>query len=95
MVELLALISVFCGLFFFLSGSVGLLRLPDLFCRLHALAKADNVGLALIALGVMLIDGSLVNALKITLVWLLVMAASSVSSHLIARNALRGGSAHD
>jgi multicomponent Na+:H+ antiporter subunit G len=95
MIELFALLSIFSGLFFFLSGSVGLLRLPDLFCRLHALAKADNVGLALIALGVMLIDGNPVNALKIALLWLLVMAASSVASHLIARNALRRGSTHD
>ncbi len=85
MIDVFALLLIVIGLVFFLTGSVGLLRLPDLPCRLHALAKADNVGLALVAVGTILIDANLLNAIKIILVWLLVLAASSVSSHLIAR----------
>ena len=95
MTDLIALLLIVGGLFFFLSGSIGLLRLPDLFCRLHALAKADNVGLACIALGVVLIDGGLLNLLRLALIWLLVLAASSVSSHLIARHYLRTGGRND
>ena len=95
MIELLALMLILGGLFFFLSGSIGLLRLPDLFCRLHALAKADNVGLACITIGVVLIDANLVNGLKLLLIWILILAASAVSSHLIARHALHGESDHD
>ena len=90
MIDLIALILILAGLIFFLSGSLGLVRLPDLFCRLHALAKADNVGLACIGLGVVMIDGSPMHALQLLLVWLLVLAASAVSSHLIAVHALRG-----
>ena len=89
------MLLIFTGLFFFLSGSIGLLRLPDLFTRLHALAKADNVGLACIAFGVILLEASLIASLKILLVWLLIMAASAVSSHLIARDALRREKADD
>ena len=37
--------------FFFLAGTVGLLRFPDTITRLHALTKADNLGLGLIILG--------------------------------------------
>lgn len=95
MIDLMALLLIFTGLFFFLSGSVGLLRLPDLFCRLHALAKADNLGLAFISLGVMLIEASLLGSLKLLLIWILVMAASSVSSHLISRHALDPEADHD
>ena len=95
MIDLLALLAILLGLFFFLSGSIGLLRLPDLFCRLHALAKADNVGLAGITIGVALIDASLVNVLKLLLIWVLVLAASAVSSHLIARHSLREASDHE
>ncbi len=95
MIDLLAMLLIFTGLFFFLSGSIGLLRLPDLFTRLHALAKADNVGLACIALGVILLEANLIVSLKILLIWLLVMAASAVSSHLIARDALRRETADD
>lgn len=89
MIDYLALLSICVGLFFFVAGSVGLLRLPDLFSRLHALSKADNVGLAFIVLGVATLDGDPVNIVKMIIIWLLIMAASSVSSHLIARHALR------
>ena len=89
MTDTLAILAIFSGLFFFLSGSIGLLRLPDLFSRLHALAKADNVGLALIALGVIILEPVLINDIKIVFIWLLVMAASAISSHLVARHALR------
>ena len=95
MVELLALFLILSGLFFFLSGSLGLLRLPDLFCRLHALAKADNVGLACIGLGVILIERSILIGLQLAFVWVLVLAASAVSSHLIARQALLGDADHE
>ncbi|CAA6809689.1 MAG: Unknown protein [uncultured Thiotrichaceae bacterium] len=90
MIDYLAVLSIFIGVCFFFAGSVGLLRLPDLFSRLHALAKADNVGLAFVAIGVAMLESDLINSLKMLLIWLLVMAASSVSSHLIARHALRG-----
>ena len=88
MSEPLALLLVYTGLFFFAAGSIGLLRLPDLFSRLHALSKADNLGLGLIALGTALLEGSLVTGLKLLLIWLLVLAASAASAHLIARQAL-------
>ena len=89
MIDALAILAIFSGLFFFLSGSIGLLRLPDLFTRLHALAKADNVGLALVALGVIILEPAVINDIKIVIIWLLVMAASAISSHLVARHALR------
>ena len=89
MIDTLAILAIFSGLFFFLSGSIGLLRLPDLFSRLHALAKADNVGLALVALGVIMLEPDPLNDIKIAVIWLLVMAASAISSHLVARHALR------
>ncbi len=89
MIDILAVLAIFIGLFFFLSGSIGLLRLPDLFSRLHALAKADNVGLAFIALGIIILEPNVYNDIKIVVIWLLVMAASAVSSHLIARHSLR------
>jgi multicomponent Na+:H+ antiporter subunit G len=43
--DLLSIVAVSAGAFFFLAGTVGLLRFPDSFTRLHALTKADNLGL--------------------------------------------------
>jgi multicomponent Na+:H+ antiporter subunit G len=81
-------VLIILGLPFFLSGTVGLIRFPDIYTRLHALTKADNVGLGCIASGLSLQSGSWVVTAKLLLIWLLVMIASSASCHLIARSAM-------
>lgn len=89
MIEILAAALVFAGLMFFIAGSIGLLRLPDIYSRLHALTKADNVGLGLLVIGLLLLADDLFIALKLLLVWLLVLASSATSAHLIAQRARR------
>jgi multicomponent Na+:H+ antiporter subunit G len=84
-----ALITV--GVVFFIAGTMGLLRFPDLFTRLHALTKADNLGLGFIVAGLALYSGSGMVTIKLVLIWLLVMMSSAVASHLIAQAALRKG----
>jgi multicomponent Na+:H+ antiporter subunit G len=86
-----ALVLMGAGAFFFFAGTVGLLRFPDVYCRLHALTKADNLGLGLITVGLILRDGSLPAAAKLVLIWLLVLLASAGACHLTARAALRQG----
>ena len=76
------------GLLFFLAGTVGLLRFPDVHSRLHALTKADNLGLGLLALGLALRAGDAWTALKLLLVWLLALLAAATVSQLVARSAL-------
>ena len=88
MADAFTIIATLAGVFFFAAGSVGLLRFPDLFSRLHALTKADNLGLGLIALGVLAQSNSFAFATKTLLVWLVTLAGSAVVSHLIARDAL-------
>lgn len=90
MIEIAGLSLIFAGVGFFAAGSIGLIRLPDLHSRLHALAKADNLGLGLIAAGLAVLGGSPFMALKLFLIWLLVLAGSAASAHLIAQQALRG-----
>jgi multicomponent Na+:H+ antiporter subunit G len=68
-----------------------MLRLPDLFTRLHALTKGDNVGLGLVVFGLALQADSVTAALRLVLIWLLVLLASSSTSYLMARAALRNG----
>lgn len=75
----------------FLLGTLGLLRFPDLYSRLHALSKVDNLGLGFIVLGLMLQANGPREVLKLLLVWLLALAASSTVSFLIARRAYRRG----
>jgi multicomponent Na+:H+ antiporter subunit G len=89
MIDLLSLFLVVAGLFFYLAGSIGLLRLPDIYSRLHALTKADNLGLGLLIFGIAIHAQDLLTALKLLLIWLAVLAASAASAHMIARHALR------
>lgn len=86
--NVLTVILVSVGLVFFLAGSVGLLRFPDLHSRLHALTKADNLGLGLIALGVAFQIGEPYSIVKLALVWLLAVLAAASVAQLIARSAL-------
>jgi multicomponent Na+:H+ antiporter subunit G len=90
LVDVFTVLAVSVGAFFFLAGSVGLLRFPDALSRLHALTKADNLGLGLVMLGLLPRAGSLLAALKLVFVWLLVLLASSMVSQLVARVARRG-----
>jgi multicomponent Na+:H+ antiporter subunit G len=68
--DVFTVLAVSAGAFFFLAGTVGLLRFPDALTRLHALTKADNLGLGLVVLGLLpRADGAL-DALKLIVVWL-------------------------
>jgi len=84
--DIFTVAAVSAGAFFFLAGIVGLLRFPDTLSRLHALTKADNLGLGLPR------AGGLLAALKLVVVWLLVLLASAMVSQMVARVARRGGS---
>lgn len=80
-------VAVALGAVFFLAGSVGLLRFPDALTRLHALTKADNLGLGLIVAGLAVQAGSVLAALKLLAVWVLVLVAGATVARLIARAA--------
>jgi multicomponent Na+:H+ antiporter subunit G len=92
--DLLTVVAVAAGAFFFLAGTVGLLRFPDSLTRLHALTKADTLGLGLVVLGLLPRVGSVLGGLKLVIIWLLVMLSGAAASQLIAR-AGRGRAPHD
>lgn len=77
------------GCLFFIAGTIGLLRFPDVFCRLHALTKSDNLGVGLITLGLLPQVNSASMAIKVILVWALLLLTSATSCHLVARHERR------
>ena len=85
LLNLWTVILVSLGALFFLAGTLGLLRFPDTLARLHALTKADNLGLGLIMLGLLPHVAWPFGALKLVVVWVLVLVASASASQLIAR----------
>ena len=89
--DLATVLLVSAGLFFFVGGTMGLLRFPDVFTRLHAVTKADNLGLGLMLAGLAFQAPHAAAVVKLLLVWLLVMTSGASASYLIARRALRNG----
>lgn len=97
MIDALSALLIAVGAFFFAAGSIGVLRLPDLFSRLHALTKADNLGLGFVVLGLAFQAPGLLAAAKLILVWLVAMLSATTIGQLIAshgrrRHALARGS---
>ena len=91
LIDYLSAALLITGAVFFLAGTLGLLRFPDVYTRLHALTKADNVGLGLMVAGLAVQAESWAMVGKLLLIWVLVMLAGAGVSHLIARGALQRG----
>ena len=89
--DVLTALLLAVALFFFVAGTVGLLRFPDLYSRLHALTKADNVGLGFTVLALMLQAQSWSEIFKLGLIWVLVLVASATVCFLIGNEAYRRG----
>jgi len=85
LLDLFTYAAVVTGAFFFLAGTVGLLRFPDALARLHALTKADNLGLGLVVFGLLPQVDGFANGLKLVVIWLLVMLSSADAGQLVAR----------
>lgn len=78
-----AILLVFgCG--FFLAGTIGLLRFRDVHSRLHALSKADNLGLGFVSVSLILHATNFSTGAKVFLIWLMALFASAVTCYVIA-----------
>jgi multicomponent Na+:H+ antiporter subunit G len=91
--DLFSLVAIGLGAFFFFAGTVGLLRFPDSLTRLHALTKADNLGLGLVVLGLLPRVESLLDALRLIAIWALIQVSGASTAQLIGRALSRRGAA--
>lgn len=87
--DIVTIIAVSVGVVFFIGGILGVLRFPDIYCRLHALTKADNLGLGFILVGIGVQSGDPAVICKLAFIWVLIVIASATSCYLIAQAALR------
>ncbi|ADL12615.1 monovalent cation/H(+) antiporter subunit G [Acetohalobium arabaticum] len=81
---------IFTGVFFFIVGTIGLIRLPDTYSRIHAPTKCDTLGLGLIISGMILYNGLSIHSVKMLLIliflWITGPAAASVISKAAIEN---------
>lgn len=79
------------GLFFFLTGTVGLLRFPDVYTRLHATGKCDTLAAQLMLVGIALAHGFNLVSFKMILILAFIMLANPTATHAIIRAAMNCG----
>ena len=88
--DLLSWISLVVGSTFLIIGSIGLIRFPDFFTRLHASSVVDTLGCILIMVGLMLQAGLSIVTVKLILVVIFILLTSPAAAHALAKAALHG-----
>ncbi len=90
-VIILSALFLLGGTFFFFTATVGVLRFPDFFTRLHATGKGDTLAVLLCLIGLAIYEGFSLTALKIVFIAVFMALAQPTATHAISRAALRRG----
>lgn len=72
-------------------AGIGVLRLPDMFSRMHAAGMLDTLGAACVLLGLILQAGISVISFKLFLVYVLLSMTTSTAAHALAKAATASG----
>ena len=89
--DILSWISIAIGVFFTLVGGIGLIRMPDLFSRMHPAAILDSTGAGFLLLGFLLQADDWLVAVKLVLIFVFLLFTSPVATHALAHAALLDG----
>lgn len=89
--DILSWILIVGGSFFTVCGGLGLLRLPDVFARIHAVSLIDGAGAGMILLGLAIQAGFSLVTLKLVFIWVLLLFTVPVATHAVAQAALIAG----
>ena len=90
-IDLLSWASLMAGSIFLIIGTIGLIRFPDFFTRLHASSVVDTLGFILIMMGLMLQAGLSLVTVKLILIVIFILFTSPTAAHALAKAALHGG----
>lgn len=82
---------ILTGSFFTVVGAVGLVRMPDVYTRMHAASVTDTLGIGLIFVGLMVQAGFTLVSLKLFLILVLFFFMAPVATHAVAQAALHAG----
>ncbi|MBH16280.1 MAG: cation:proton antiporter, partial [Gemmatimonadetes bacterium] len=82
---------ILSGLFFIVVGAIGILRMPDVYSRLHAAGMTDTMGAGLLLVGLAVNEGLTLIAMRLILIWIFLLFTSPVGTHALARAAIQAG----
>jgi multicomponent Na+:H+ antiporter subunit G len=91
LLDSLSWLCLLSGALFGVIAGIGLVRLPDLFTRMHAAGIGDTLAAGLVVLGLMLQAGLTINLVKLALIMIFILFTSPTSTHALAKAALHGG----
>ncbi|MDP2845259.1 MAG: monovalent cation/H(+) antiporter subunit G [Candidatus Methanoperedens sp.] len=89
--NVISAIFIIAGLFFIVVGTIGLLRLPDFYSRMHATGKCDTLGVGLTITGLMIYNGFNFISVELLFLVIFIFIANPVATHAIARAAYKVG----
>ncbi|MAR44900.1 MAG: sodium:proton antiporter [Gemmatimonadaceae bacterium] len=98
--DALSWISITAGLFFMLVGTLGVLRMPDVYTRLHAAGMTDTMGAGFLILGMLFQTIETIAhgesawwfiLIRLVLIYLFLLFTSPIATHALARAGLAGG----
>ena len=79
------------GIFFMLTGSIGVLKFPGFYARTHAVSKSDALGIMFVVFGLIIYEGFTQNSLKLLLILIFIFLSNPIGSHALARAAMKKG----
>ena len=91
LITILSGFSIACGVMALLIGSLGLLRLPDVYCRIHAVGMIDTAGASFIILGMIIHEGFTLVTVKLVLIGVFMFFTSPIATHAVAQVAYKSG----
>ena len=91
LITILSGFFIACGVVALLIGSLGLLRLPDVYCRIHAVGMIDTAGASFIILGMIIHEGFTLVTVKLVLIGVFMFFTSPIATHAVAQVAFKSG----
>ena len=88
--DVVSWISIGGGVFFIVVGSIGLVRFPDVYTRLHASGMTDTMGAGLVLVGLAFQAGPTLITVRLMIIWAFLLFTSPIATHALARAALHG-----
>ena len=79
------------GAFFLLASAIGMLRLPDFYCRLHASGNSETLGVMLSFMGLVIYEGRTLTSFKMIMIFLLIFLGNPIGTHILSKAAYKSG----
>lgn len=89
--DIISVCFLFAGMFFCLTTTIGVFRLPDFYTRCHTSGNSETMGLLLTCIGFAINSGFSILSAKILILFLIVCICNPIGSHILARSAYLGG----